>query len=205
MIRRLAFLHWFPSGVVHQLHRYYQDAMTACRPSRRASLPSFGGTSAFTRGFAPRRTSEPPGPGVGHPVSPAGMSPRRRQALPSSWGTSIVRLPCSVDSGGTACTRPLRCRSVALGVGITKAPTIGLSKLNRWLSDWLSTLRSAGYPVTTQDSLPAAGQALPDGLSTRKVPMKGFKVTSLHLILLSQAFLAQSDTPTQPSGYVFAK
>src|SRR3954463_15564455 len=27
----------------------------------------------------------------------------------------------------------------------------------------LSTLRSAGYPNTTQDSLPAAGQALPDG------------------------------------------
>src|SRR3954469_9160654 len=28
----------------------------------------------------------------------------------------------------------------------------------------LSTLRSAGYPNTTQDSLPAAGQALPDGI-----------------------------------------
>src|SRR4051812_9062108 len=27
----------------------------------------------------------------------------------------------------------------------------------------LSTLRNAGYPSTTQDSLPAAGQALPDG------------------------------------------
>ena len=34
-----------------------------------------------------------------------------------------------------------------------------------WLSDWLSTLRRAGYPAATQDSLPAAGQALPDGLS----------------------------------------
>jgi hypothetical protein len=56
-----------------------------------------------------------------------------------------------------------------------------------WLSDWLSTLRSAGYPVTTQDSLPAAGQALPDGLCTRRVPLKSFRVASLHLILLSQA------------------
>ena len=34
-----------------------------------------------------------------------------------------------------------------------------------------------GLPDTTQDSLPVAGQALLDGLFTRKVPMKGFKVS----------------------------
>ena len=33
-----------------------------------------------------------------------------------------------------------------------------------------------GYPTTTEDSLPVAGQALLDGVLTRKVPMKGFKV-----------------------------
>ena len=67
--------------------------------------------------FAPRRTSAPPRPGVGHPVSPAGNLPRRRQDLPSSWGISIVRLHMfSTDAGRTACTRPLRCSSVALGM-----------------------------------------------------------------------------------------
>jgi hypothetical protein len=40
-----------------------------------------------------------------------------------------------------------------------------------WLSDSLSTLRSAGYPRPTQDSLSAVGQTLLDGLSTRTVPM----------------------------------
>ena len=45
-----------------------------------------------------------------------------------------------------------------------------------WLSDSLSTLRSADYSNTTQDSLPVAGQALLDGLSTRMVPLKGFRV-----------------------------
>ena len=45
-----------------------------------------------------------------------------------------------------------------------------------WLPDSLSTLRRASYPNSTQDSLPVAGQALLDGLSTRKVPMKGFRV-----------------------------
>src|SRR5262245_43412009 len=44
-----------------------------------------------------------------------------------------------------------------------------------WLSDWLSPLRRAGYPRPAPDSLPAAGQALPDGLSTRRVPLKGFR------------------------------
>jgi hypothetical protein len=47
-----------------------------------------------------------------------------------------------------------------------------------WLSDSLSTLRSAGHPRPTQDSLPAAGQALPDGLFTGRVPMRGFRVLS---------------------------
>ena len=49
MIRRLASLHWLQLGAVRLLQRYYQDAMTSCRPSRRTPLPSFGGTSAFTR------------------------------------------------------------------------------------------------------------------------------------------------------------
>jgi hypothetical protein len=47
-----------------------------------------------------------------------------------------------------------------------------------WLSDWLFTLRGARSPRPTQNSLPAAVQALPDGLFTRKVPMKGFRSAS---------------------------
>ena len=56
----------------------------------------------------------------------------------------------------------------------------------------LSTLRSAGHPDTTQDSLPAAGQALPGGL----LPA-GFrrKVSALHLFPLSQAFLCTKRRP----------
>ena len=50
-----------------------------------------------------------------------------------------------------------------------------------------ATLEEPLSPRLTQDSLPAAGQALPDGLSTRKIPLKGFGVVSLHLIPLSQA------------------
>jgi hypothetical protein len=50
-----------------------------------------------------------------------------------------------------------------------------------WLSDSLSTLRSAGCPRPTQDSLPAVGQTLLDGLFTRRVPMRGFRaLTTSH-------------------------
>ena len=69
------------TGPVPQLRQYYEGATTSCRPSRRASFPSLGGTSVALVMFAPRRTSEPPRPGVGNPVSPAGILPRKRQDL----------------------------------------------------------------------------------------------------------------------------
>ncbi len=70
-----------PTGPVPQLRQYYEGATTSCRPSRRASFPSLGGTSVALVMFAPRRTSEPPRPGVGNPVTPAGILPRKRQDL----------------------------------------------------------------------------------------------------------------------------
>ena len=85
------------------------------------------------------------------------------------------------DHYGVA-ARPLVCEQQRL-------PQLVFRRSIAWLSDWLSTLRRAGRPNATQDSLPAAGQTLPDGLSTRRVPTKGFKVASLHLIPLSQALL----------------
>ena len=64
-----------------------------------------------------------------------------------------------------------------------------------WLSDSLSTLRSAGYPYTTQDSLPVAGQALLHGISTRKVPTKGFKVVIYISFPFPKLCLAQLHRP----------
>ena len=51
----------------------------------------------------------------------------------------------------------------------------------------LSPPRSVGYPTTTQDSLPAAGLALPDGLAYPQGSNERFLNLRLHLILLSQA------------------
>ena len=119
-----------PPRRVPRLQRYYQSAMTSCRPFRRTSFPSLGGTSRSLVRFAPRRTSVPPRPGVGHPVTPAG-NPRgndRTSQVPGEPRLSVCT--CSVDAGRTACTRPLRCSSVALGMSTAKAPTKGISTLN---------------------------------------------------------------------------
>ena len=138
--------------------------------------------------FAPRRTSAPSRPGVGDPVAPAGIALRKRQDLPSSWRTPMSVCTCSVDSGGTAA--PDHCGAAAWPLTSEKQrlPRLVFRSSIAWLSDSLSTLRRAGYPASTQDSLPAAGQALLDGL-----PPAGFqrKVSEcfVHLILLPQALL----------------
>ena len=202
MIRRLAFLHWLQLGAVRQLPRYYQDAMTSCRPTRRTSFPSFGGTSVALVAFAPRRTSAPPRPGVGDPGLQPGCC-RGGDRISQVLGESQLSVcTCSATPAGLlapdhygAATWPLVCEQQRL-------PRRVFRRSIAWLSDSLSTHHRGRYLPTAQDSLPAAGQALPDGLSTRKIPTKGFridpqttrifsgcrpKVASLHLIPLSQA------------------
>src|SRR5262249_40113579 len=66
--------------------------------------------------FAPRRTSAPPGPGVGDPVAPAGICAEETAGSPKFLGNPDCRLPCSVDAGRTAATRPVRRSGVAPGM-----------------------------------------------------------------------------------------
>ena len=202
MIRRLASLHWLQLGAVRQLRRYYQDAMTSCRSSRRAPLPSLGGTSVSLVAFAPRRTSAPPRPGVGNPVSPAGNAAEeasRSSQVPGEPQVSVCTCSNPTPAGLLA---PDHYGAAAWPLVIqNKGSHEGLSKLNSMAFGLAVYASQTGYPATTQDSLPAAGQALPDGLSTRKVPTKGFKVASLHLILLSQALLG---TRKSPAHYQFS-
>jgi len=64
-------------------------------------------------------------------ISSRDFAEETKQDLPSSWGISIIRLHMFIDAGRTADTRPLRCSNAALGACKAKAPTIGLSTLNR--------------------------------------------------------------------------
>lgn len=116
------------------------------RPFRRTSFPSLGDTSVSLVRFAPERTSGPPGPGVDNPVSPAGILPRRQQDLPSSWGTSIIRLPCSkpTPAGLIAPDHKVRQRGPWSSKGRGSCDWVFRRSI-AWLSDSLFTLRRVRY------------------------------------------------------------
>ncbi len=81
----------------------------ALPPSRRTSFPSLGGTSVPLVVFAPKRTSEPLGLELVTRCLHPGVRRGANRILPSSWGTTIVRLHMfQSDAGRTAYTRPLR-------------------------------------------------------------------------------------------------
>jgi len=169
-------------ALVPPLRRYYQGTATPCRPSRRTSLPSLGGTMAASLFRSRRREMRPRQAWSWSPGTSRRALPRRRQGLPSSWGTSIAHLHMLSDSGGTALPRPF-------GTGarpwVEEQPRLPRETDFRssipWLWGWLSTPHVTVTRLTAQDSLPGAGQALLDGLSTRKVPLKGFQ----HVLLTS--------------------
>lgn len=104
---------------------------------------------------------------------------------------------CSVDSGRTAGARPIKCRSMAPGVGKTEAPATGLSTLNSM---------AFGLAVyASPDGLPAYDARLASGRwssSTGRAfhpqdSYERFQICNLHFFPLSQACLAQSHRPRQ--------
>jgi len=118
-----------------------------------------------------------------------GLSLRRRQDLPGSRETPIVRLPCSVDAGRTVVTRPLWCNSMAPGVGKAEAPTKGLSTLNSMAFGLAVYASPGGLPhhdarLASSRWSDATGRAfLPEGFDER------FQSACLHLLPLSRALL----------------
>ena len=117
---------------------------------------------------------------------------RKRQGLPRSWGTPIVPMPCSSTPAGPITPGPSRCVGTAPVQTPTRAPagTVSRGSITR-PGHSRSTLRRVDYSTPTQDSLPAAGQALPDGLATRRVPTKGFRAISYMTHPPFPSFVAQ--------------
>jgi len=167
--------------------------MTSCRPSRRASFPSLGDTTRALV-FRPMHGRAPPragSPGVGHPVPPAGMLSVETAGSPTFLGNPHCALALLSDPGGTdasghddAPARPPLCPRRRLPRSYFRG---SITRLRHWLS----TLRRPGHPDTTQDSLPAAGQTLPDGLDYPQGSNRRFQTHVMFVILLFQAFVAQ--------------
>jgi len=141
------------------------DAPTPCRPSRRTSLPSFGDTIVSSP-VRPHQlgTVAVDQPGVGKPgLRPAvTMETAGSLRFPSD---PHVPAPCSWTPVGPKYARPLRRLGTAPACvnngGSREQKISGLDRTALGLAVYASQWRS---PATTQDSLPAAGQALPDGI-----------------------------------------
>ncbi len=112
----------------------------------------------------------------------------RTAGLPGPWG-ALAYMPCSLTPAGRerpglyglprAAFRRLE------NVGSRKAVISGLNHTACTLAVYASRPRSH---ETTQDSLPAGGQPLPDGISTRRAPC---------------AISGRHPSPTFPSAQVF--
>ena len=165
-------------GIVPPLQRYYG---TLRLPAVR--LDSFDiFTSRYHRfrpWFAPLGRGRPTGgQGVVGSGLPSGLTMETSGSL-RFLGNPGGHCPCSstpVGSGRLSGPR-VSCLTRPPPVSTTKAPGVlyfrGSS--TRPLTS-LSTLRRMGRPTTTQDSLLAAGPALPGGIRTRRVSAKGFRV-----------------------------
>ena len=96
---------------------------------------------------------------------------------PTFLGNPGVHMPCSKTPVGSSTPDRLRRLDTAFRTecGRRRLPQIALFRgsITRPMHS-LSTLRSAGRPNTTQDSLPAAGQLCRTGLNTCRVPTNGF-------------------------------
>src|SRR5271166_824132 len=131
------------------------------------------------RGLLPSVVGVPPGAReLSVPVSPSGLTMETSGSL-RFLGNPGGHCPCSstpVGSGRLSGPR-VSCLTRPPAVSTTKAPSVLYFRgsITRPLTS-LSTLRRMGRPTTTQDSLLAAGPALPGGILTRRVSAKGFRV-----------------------------
>lgn len=148
MTRCLASLRRVRLGAVPRVQWYYQDTMTSCRPISRHFV-------AFVRRYHGIALVLSLSRGKCHHVSlelmtrylHPGLYPWKRQELPSSWATPIIRLLMLFDSGETVRSRP-DFRATAWPP-LRERQRLSQRELSRssitWLPDSLSTLRHARY------------------------------------------------------------
>jgi hypothetical protein len=172
---------------VPRFPRYYQGAMTSCRPSRRASLPSHRRYHPERSYFARTRPSAAAG-GLRELVTrylQPGIRQWKRQDLLRSWGTPIVLLPCSPTPVGPTHQAimirrhgPRYVHGEGSRIAAFEAQSHGFGT---------GCLRFAGRvaPTPRKTRFRLLAKLFRTGLTTRRVPSKGFKVYPTS-ILLSQ-------------------
>lgn len=182
-----------PAGSCSPASSVLSRRYDALPPSRRTSFPSLGGTSGPLVVSLPCGRVHREGLELVTRYLRPGFRRGANRVLPSSWGTLIIRLHMfHSDAGRTAGTRPYSAAAWPLVIERQRLPRKVFRRSIAWLSDSLSTLRDVSCRSTTQDSLPVTGQALLDGLSTRKIPTKGFRSACYISSPFPKLCLAQS-------------
>jgi hypothetical protein len=165
-------------GMVPPLQRYYG---TLRLPAVRLDPFDFF-TSQYHRfrpWFAPLGRGRPTGgQGVVGSGLPSGFTMETSGSL-RFLGNPGGHCPCSSTPAGSGRLSGPRvsCLTRPPLTSRTRAPSVFnfRGSITRPLTS-LSTLRRVGRPTTTQDSLLAAGPALPGGIRTHRVSTKGFRV-----------------------------
>ncbi len=174
------------AGRVPRLPRYYQGTATSCRPSRRASFPSLGGTTGprivrSRRRCVWQRRAWGCSPGI--PVRECFRGDDRISQVPGEprFPFAHVLRPRPAPACLTTCGT----LGVAPANRTTRASTVRtISGLNSMAFELAVYASQGRLPFLTQDSLPAAGQALLDGL----LPARSqYKVSNHSTFLLIQA------------------
>ena len=165
-----------------------RGAPTPCRPSRRTSLPSLGGTALALAGSLLSVTERCHcGPGGLIHQSPSFWFTRGDDRASQVPGEPHLCACPALRPRRDLCARPSRRFGAAFrhyyDVGSHNKPLSGLHHTACALAIYAS---SPGSPLTTQDSLPAAGQALPGGTGYPLGSHARFP-SLLHLILPAQA------------------
>ena len=131
-------------------------------------------------------------------LSPGASSREFAEDAPGSpkfLGNLDHPLPCSKPTpAGLLALDHYVASAWPLVIARQRLPRLGLSTLNRMAFGLAVYASQRRLPDATQDSVPAAGQALLDGVLIRKVPMKGFRATSRPPF---PSFLAQTMQPTR--------
>jgi hypothetical protein len=186
-------------AIVPPFPRYYQGTATSCRPSRRASFPSLGGTTgtrrfrSLRRGVCRRRAW---GWSPGIPVRVCFRGDGRISQVPGE-----PRFPFAHVLRPRPAVAPLtmteRSRGPRAG-NVEGADHAVFRGSIAWLSGLLPTYHVTITRLTVQGSLPDAGQALLGGLGTRRAPLKGFQLTSCSLSSFPKLL---GTIPRTPEGF----
>jgi len=183
-LRRSAIRHPLPSTgswrVSSPASPVLWDAPIPCRPSRRTSLPSLGGTALCARASLPsaaKRRHRRPGAYWFSRLPLVPSTARRRQALPGSWGTPLCSCP-ALRPRWDLRARPLRRFDTAFRnlKNVGSHDTLDSEAQSHGLFHSLSTLRRQRRRCRRKTRFRWPAKLCRAGLVTRWAPSLGFRV-----------------------------